>query len=94
MSVLHCSIYDLVLHTHPQHVSYVLQVLPAQDPILLKLHGEWLHYCVHKQAFVRVPDVPEDLPEQLAAALEALEEIEKGDARLNWLVLITLQPLS
>lgn len=43
---------------------------------------------------MRIPDVPEDLPEQLAAALEALEEIEKGDDRLIWLALITVQLLS
>ena len=69
-------------------------MLLAKDPIILKLDREILHYCMHKQAFVAIPDVPQDLPAQLDAALEALDEIEKGDDRLIWLALIRVQQLS
>lgn len=57
----------------------MLQVLLGKDPILFKLGGDFLQFCTTKQAFIRISDVPDDLPKQLAAALQALEGVEKGD---------------
>ena len=63
-----------------QHFVRTLQLLPSKNPILFKLGGDFLQFCPNKQAFVRIPDIPDDLPEQLAAALQALDGIGKGDA--------------
>lgn len=54
------------------------QVWLAKDPIMFMLGGDFMSYCTYKQAFIRIPDVPDDLSEQLDASLLALDGVEKG----------------
>lgn len=42
------------------------------------LGGQFMLYSIHERAFVRVPGVPDDLPEQLDQALACLADVDKG----------------